>query len=141
VAGWRQIKVSSPLGWQWLAGFQSPVWASVTEQCLLGVTETWANSPLEARSLNFAMASAVRYSLPQMLTVSSQPLLRQRQAVQEVTPTSFNQDERLTNRDISFAFMKRLYTAFHAKFSGSRKYDASSWFWQDSSSKPDGSSN
>src|SRR5438128_5529205 len=69
-----------------------------------GTLLTWENSPALARRWNSSIASWVRNCLPAMLTVLSQPLLRQRQAVPGVTPTCSSHRERLTTAAPGFGY-------------------------------------
>src|ERR1039457_906270 len=75
-----------------------------------GTLCSWANSPATARRWNSSIASWVRYCRPAMLTVLSQPFLRQRHAVQGVTPTSASHFERLTTARALFELMHTFCT-------------------------------
>jgi hypothetical protein len=58
---------------------------------LFGTFGSLANSPASARRMKSASALSVRYGLPAMFTVVSQPLFRQRQAVVAEMP-AFSQN-------------------------------------------------
>ena len=62
----------------------------------LGILCSDTNSPASARRKKSITAADVRYCRPQMLTVASQPLRRQRQAVVAVMPASSQNLLRLT---------------------------------------------
>ena len=54
---------------------------------LLGTFGSFANSPASARRMKSASPLSVKYGRPAMFTVTSQPLFRQRHAVQWDMPT------------------------------------------------------